>query len=325
MPKLRGSSSRASSKRDISADFESSSSSSDQTGGAAAANSANSASFSEAGRLLSVPRQKKKNKTLGYRLRGTVLLVGVFCLALAYIAGDLVFSDAAFKASGATSYLVPYVGKSTAANASDPAEPAEPAAAAAAAAYCASPFYSFDSIFWRAAAAEAGNETVGGGTRPASTTRCTVGTAEKMLRSAHVQQSGTSSSIFFTTLSVKADGNEADHLTSPERFYALNPEYQALGFAVASARVSDGKIVPPTAIYSSTTGKQITTSPRGYGWKTMRDLFADVGLSADVLDTRRNGNATGPTFRESGLSIQVTITMRNYPLTFDEIEPWMAG
>ena len=270
---------------------------------------------------LATPR--KKRKTIGLKLSLTLRLLAAFLLAMTYIAGDLVFSDAAFKASEGTSYLVPYVG---AHSANGTLSVGELTVDEAAATYCASPFFGFDSIYWRAAAAKAGNVTVGGGTRPASTTRCTVGTAEKSLRSSHMQQSGTVSSIFFTTLSVKTDGDgKSDHLTSPERFYALNPEYQALGFVVASARVSDGEIVPPTAIYSSTTGKQITTSAHGYGWNTMRDLFFDVGLPVELLDTRRDGNETGPTFRESGLSIQVTITFRNYPLTFDEIQPWMAG
>lgn len=270
---------------------------------------------------LAAPR--KKRKTIGLKLSLTLRLLAAFLLAMTYIAGDLVFSDAAFKASEGTSYLVPYVGANSA---NGTLSVGELTVDEAATTYCASPFFGFDSIYWRAAAAKAGNVTVGGGTRPASTTRCTVGTAEKSLRSSHMQQSGTVSSIFFTTLSVKTDGDgKSDHLTSPERFYALNPEYQALGFVVASARVSDGEIVPPTAIYSSTTGKQITTSAHGYGWNTMRDLFYDVGLPVELLDTRRDGNETGPTFRESGLSIQVTITFRNYPLTFEEIQPWMAG
>ena len=46
---------------------------------------------------LATPR--KKRKTIGLKLSLTLRLLAAFLLAMTYIAGDLVFSDAAFKAS----------------------------------------------------------------------------------------------------------------------------------------------------------------------------------------------------------------------------------
>ena len=122
-----------------------------------------------------------------------------------------------------------------------------------------------------------------GGTRPESSTRCTVGTAEK-LRSSHIMQSGATTSVFLTTLSVKIDGNEAgNNLTSPERFYALNQSIKDLASRFLR-RVSDGKTMPPTVLYSSTTEIPYR-SPKPDMDDTIRDLFDDAGLAKNILDT----------------------------------------
>ena len=92
--------------------------------------------------------ESHERKSIGYKIRSSVLLLISFLLASIYITGHLVFSDAAFKASDTTSYLVPYVTRAdqTAGDSSD----GEPSVEAATNTYCGNPFFGFDGIFWKA-------------------------------------------------------------------------------------------------------------------------------------------------------------------------------
>ena len=253
--------------------------------------------------------RRAQHRSVCSRLRQSIVFVFPFCIAMFYIAGDLVFSDAAFKASEVSSLLVPYIGLST-------VNPAESSAEALT--YCDNPYFGHESIYWQENEQRPGNTSVGG-----NSAGCTIGSASSPMRSVQVDQSGYSSSVFFRTLSVKDTSSVP--VPTARRFYALHPEMQSIGFTVLSERVSDGKMAPPTALYLASSGAIVTTSKNGYGWASLTELFKAAGLAGNQLDIRREENATGPTFRESGLSIEVTITFRNYPLSFDEIDPWLEG
>ena len=242
---------------------------------------------------------------------------------MTYITGDLVFSDAAYKSSEATSYLVPYKCDDPVIDEGSNDEPSDKAAAKA---YCGVPFFGFDGIFWRARREYLGNVTLVGGTRPESSTRCTVGTAEKKLRSFghyavrcdNICVSNHSQCKNWTAMEA---GN---NLTSPERFYASTPEYQ--GFA--------SRLPQSVSLMAKPCPQQYCTR---LPLKTFIVLQKRIWMEYDSRFVRRRRPSEEHTrhhamelppaqhFVETGLSIQVTITFRNYPLTFDELETGWLG